>query len=566
MVDRDRDGAPLPTRARLESFRVRMFRSVIDSGDVPVFALTALVGRSAVGKTSLLHALGSLGPGGEAELSMARDWPAGRRSSARPDHVVCSVDLELPLDRPACGGLDPRARRARVGRGYDGRLRAELTPDDDPRPVEAGLLPAVLDLLPAIVLHDAAELGPDEVVLDGTGRRVPRSLAWLDDERRAEPERLARRAERRLRTALRAAGSRFDVSADVVDELPRLRFRSDPGSAYWPPGALSDPDRWRLALDLRLADAHVRRPGPAVVLLDRPGVAFRGAADGELRGVLAELSARHTVLYTARLPHRLALRNDEQLLVVSPGVHGSAVRPALAGADGTTLRASLGMTGAASYRVGDLNLVVEGPTDAQLLEALSALLRRGGEPGLPEDLVTIAAGGAHEVVEVARFLVRAGLAAVALLDADPEGRRALQSLERSEEAPRRAGARCAVLSLATAAELENGDAAIEDVFSRELYLEVARKVCRRELAGGGALSIEPGGRVATRLRAAFAKRGLRFPKGAVATELVRHVEGLERLDDMHPRTASRVRRLVGRIRAEAEALRPDAVRSSGGGR
>lgn len=46
----------------LQSFRVRMFRNIIDSGEIPVESVTALVGKNESGKSALLQALHHLSP------------------------------------------------------------------------------------------------------------------------------------------------------------------------------------------------------------------------------------------------------------------------------------------------------------------------------------------------------------------------------------------------------------------------------------------------------------------------------------------------------------------------
>ena len=74
---------------QLDSFRVRAFRSIRDSGFVPVSPLTALVGREQSGKTNLLHAVRGLEPRIRFPYALPDDWPRGRNPTATPDQVVC---------------------------------------------------------------------------------------------------------------------------------------------------------------------------------------------------------------------------------------------------------------------------------------------------------------------------------------------------------------------------------------------------------------------------------------------------------------------------------------------
>lgn len=61
---------------RLKSFRVRVFRNVIDSGDVPVDAVTSFVGKNEAGKSALLQALHHLNPAKPAvKLDLLDEYP-----------------------------------------------------------------------------------------------------------------------------------------------------------------------------------------------------------------------------------------------------------------------------------------------------------------------------------------------------------------------------------------------------------------------------------------------------------------------------------------------------------
>ena len=65
---------------RLESFRVRNYRSINDSGEIAVSRITALLGRNESGKSNLLRALHSLNPiEGFSALKPIKDFPRHRR-------------------------------------------------------------------------------------------------------------------------------------------------------------------------------------------------------------------------------------------------------------------------------------------------------------------------------------------------------------------------------------------------------------------------------------------------------------------------------------------------------
>lgn len=97
---------------RLETFRVKNFRSVIDSGPIEVAKLTALLGRNESGKSNLLRGLQSLNSSdGFSDMRKIKDFPRHRRLEE------CTDDTELvwtrwrlaPSDQAELAEIFPRA-------------------------------------------------------------------------------------------------------------------------------------------------------------------------------------------------------------------------------------------------------------------------------------------------------------------------------------------------------------------------------------------------------------------------------------------------------------------------
>jgi len=351
-------------------------------------------------------------------------------------------------------------------------------------------------------------------------------------------------ARGRLSVFLETAGSRIPL-----DEVPReLRFR--------------------LTLELRLA-AAAREAGRAVVLLlDGPGRAFRREERPRMRAVLDRyVGAGVTVVYTARLPFDVELQHPEQVLVLEPGRAGSMVARGSPGAhEKPVLRAALGMTGRTSFRVDDLNLVVEGPSDARILGALDAILRRTGEPGLPPGVNLAAAQGSHEVATVSVFLGRQGLGVVALLDSDEAGTAAREQIRDAARDHARMG-RVEVLQLAEAAGLDVEQAAIEDLFPTSDYLDVVRDACGSDAEGliaeASIARDRAAGNPAARLEKAFEAKGLQFPKGRVIDALVTRLAAVDSVAELPPDMVAPVRNLMQALRAAAQRLRAPVSGKSG---
>jgi hypothetical protein len=121
----------------LKSVRVQNYRSIDDSGVVPIEDITCLVGKNESGKTAFLHALHLLNPlnpiRGKTRFDDVMDYPSRRFSSYRkikeesPADVVTAVfeltDSELKIIEEDLGDGILRTREVTVVKGYDGRRK-----------------------------------------------------------------------------------------------------------------------------------------------------------------------------------------------------------------------------------------------------------------------------------------------------------------------------------------------------------------------------------------------------------------------------------------------------------
>lgn len=120
---------------KLDSFRVRNYRSINDSGDISVSRITALLGRNESGKSNLLRALHSLNPvDGFKALSPIKDFPRHRRLEECTESTeVLSTTWRLEEeDRTALQRMIPRAADVRsvvIARTYNGTQRAVSFPE-----------------------------------------------------------------------------------------------------------------------------------------------------------------------------------------------------------------------------------------------------------------------------------------------------------------------------------------------------------------------------------------------------------------------------------------------------
>ena len=114
----------------LISFRVTMYKGILDSGWVDVNPLTVLVGKNESGKTSLLKALHKLNPYIPEPYVMAKEWPRGHRGDRDEGSVVCRANFRLSdqekseLTQIAENATFPDT--VEVSRSYAGELKIDF--------------------------------------------------------------------------------------------------------------------------------------------------------------------------------------------------------------------------------------------------------------------------------------------------------------------------------------------------------------------------------------------------------------------------------------------------------
>ncbi|MGY3445519.1 AAA family ATPase [Bradyrhizobium sp. USDA 4473] len=85
---------------KLVSFSVENFRSIANSGEIPVEQLTALVGRNESGKSNILLALEEANPdGGRKDVDPVKNFPRGRHlNECTPETVIARTTWDLAPD------------------------------------------------------------------------------------------------------------------------------------------------------------------------------------------------------------------------------------------------------------------------------------------------------------------------------------------------------------------------------------------------------------------------------------------------------------------------------------
>ena len=138
----------------LSSFRVTMYKSIIDSGRIAVNPLTVLVGKNEAGKTSLLKALHKFNPYSPEPYDMAREWPRGHRKDRDDKQVVCSAEFGLSAteieDLTAITDQQMTTTSVTITRDYAGRLEVLFPSGIFPDKIHPNDVDAACSSLPVI--------------------------------------------------------------------------------------------------------------------------------------------------------------------------------------------------------------------------------------------------------------------------------------------------------------------------------------------------------------------------------------------------------------------------------
>ena len=235
---------------------------------------------------------------------------------------------------------------------------------------------------------------------------------------------------------------------------------------------------------------HVRRQGhDLILLLDEPGLSLHGKAQGDLLRYFEEELTEHQLIYSTHSPFMVDPRKFDRVRIVQDlGIDADEELPrdrdgtkVLENVFGATeeslfpLHGALGLEVQQTLFIGPNSLIVEGASDLLYLRAVSGQLEAEGRTGLSEDWVITPVGGSSKVPTfVALLAPQRGMNVVVLVDAGRENRAQMDDLYKKKLLHRR--------EVRTYADyLEGRDADVEDMFSREFYVELVNREFDRQL-------------------------------------------------------------------------------------
>lgn len=515
---------------KLTQFKVTRYRNIWDSGWVDVSDVTAFVGQNEAGKSNLFEALYRINPfATDDTYDIDEDWPVDDWGNKDPSTVVCETHFSLTAedieDLYKEAGLTPTETATEGGEveHVAPDLPAELvligsrSYDSAPTFAVAGERVADLDLkrvdswakrhVPKFVLIQDYGLSGTQIELNHLADRY-KKLHWqgltneeqtvkivldlakidIDDflakggtaegrtvrsfDKRAASSYLSKQfrdlwTQKKVNFHIEIDGTTLNIFAedDAVGMPVRLHRRS---SGF----------RWHVSFAWKFTHASKGHYKDCILLLEEPGVHLHYSGQRDLLEVFQRLSASNTILYTTHLASMVDPAYPERVRIVETQANNhTTVKKGVVSsqkAPMAVVELSLGLTGDMSGLLGTRQtLVVEGGDDALILHKLSGILRGEGKPHLSDRIYLWPARGAPKTPMYAAFAVGQGWDAGVLLDTDHEGQTAKKKIDELvlKDLADEQKARFRVLMLGNAAGIKKTDAAIEDIFDDQFYID-----------------------------------------------------------------------------------------------
>lgn len=251
-----------------------------------------------------------------------------------------------------------------------------------------------------------------------------------------------------------------------------------------------------------------------ILLLDEPGLALHALAQADFLRYIDRLAIDHQVLYTTHSPFMVNSNRLHQVrLVEDRKTVGTVVSENLMGADQRTvfpLQAALGWTIAQNLFISERNLLVEGPSELNYLQAISALLEADGGGGLRDDITIVPTGGLDNLATFVSLLNASGLQLAVLHDYKGSPEQKLTGLVKDKLLSGKAVFNASQFrNLSTLGA--NGRASdIEDLLPVQVYLDYFNAAFAKQLAGATVTEAElsPGDRVIVRIEQSLKAKGI----------------------------------------------------------
>jgi energy-coupling factor transporter ATP-binding protein EcfA2 len=597
---------------RLSKFKITNYRNIIDTGWINTNDVTAFVGQNEAGKSNLFEALYCLNPYvAGATYNDAEDWPVdnwkGRKDSK--GKLVCQA--QYALDEHDISSLFASAR---VSSEEDESEDSEQADDRPPLPTElvlhaskhygygtgisiVGAAKLGLDekkvqswglkALPKFVLIQDYNFSGNQVELDQLKQRwdnvgrenrhllsvedqtilIVLDLAQIDIDDFVEKGttadgRTIRQFDKRAASAyltqqFQRLWTQKKVKFDIEVDGPTLNIFAEDEAIGFPVRLYrrSTGFRWYVSFAWKFTHASDGEFENCVLLLEEPGVHLHYSGQRDLLKVFESLAESNTILYTTHLASMVDQANPERIRIVESRDNHVAVKQGVVSSQAApmaVIEAALGLTADLSGMLGNRKvLIVEGGTDALILNKLSGLLRNSGKVGLSDQIYLWPAATSTKAPMYAAFAIGQRWNAGVLLDSDEAGlvakkkitEMALKELAASE------GYNFRVLMLKDAAGIKKTDVAVEDIFPDDFFRECVNRAYGIAIRNED-LPVDGSTLISKRVEMVLKSRhGKNLDKKLVLTEMLREFDKWSKVSDLPKGTAANSEKLFKSINA-----------------
>ena len=206
----------------------------------------------------------------------------------------------------------------------------------------------------------------------------------------------------------------------------------------------------------------------SILLLDEPGTHFHGKAQQESVKFLRNLAKSNQLMYTTHSTFMIDMDKPKEVKIVyeDKNTKDTKISTDIWNADSDSLlpiQTSLLHTFSHILFTDRVVIIVEGPTDVQLLRSISEYLRQKGGKSLHDNISIIPSHGAKNMITTVQLLKSKNAKVIPILDSDDLGKYAESKIKSLDITP---------------IMIENNmpNATIEDLFEKKEYLEAVKKI------------------------------------------------------------------------------------------
>ncbi len=597
---------------RLSKFRITNYRNILDSGWITTTNITAFVGQNEAGKSNLFEALYCLNPYvNGATYDDAEDWPVddwkgrkdakGKRvceayfalseediislfSFARMRDEVSEGD-EAVVDEEADAPELPNNLSIFAWKSYGFRTGFSIKNSDDLGLDVQKVSDWAQSNLPKFVLIQDYNFSGAQVELDQLKSRwdkvgrdnrhllstedqtilIVLDLAQIDIDDFVEKGttadgRTIRQFDKRAASAyltqqFQRLWTQKKVKFDIDIDGPTLNIFAEDEAIGFPVRLYrrSTGFRWYVSFAWKFTHASDGEFENCILLLEEPGVHLHYSGQRDLLRVFEGLSENNTILYTTHLASMVDQANPERVRIVESRDNHLAINHGVVSTQAApmaVIEASLGLTSDLSGMLGNRKvLIVEGGTDALILNKLSGILRDGSKTGLSDQVYLWPAATSTKAPMYAAFAIGQRWDAGVLLDSDEAGLAAKKKISEMnlKELAASEGYEFRVLMLGTASGIKKTDVAIEDLFPDDFFRECVNRAYGIAIRNED-LPIDGSTLISKRVETVLKERhGKDLDKKRVLSEMLKDFDGWAKLSDLPKGTAASAEKLFKAI-------------------